>query len=221
MTSISYNEVEEGVAQPPDQVVEGEQHPGALAHRGARPAPLGGAGPLDGPVDVVGAQAERLEGGAHVLDAVDRQVDGPGAPVVAAPLLNGLPHGGVVDDREQLGQVVDEEAEVKHPATIARPEQRSLSFFLFFHKNIRATATTAVDTTTNRSCCPLNELNAAPSFRTYVKEKKSLITLMLCPSVSIVLIAIFAIWSMNIIAAVNKKYIILNFRSELFLRGCA
>ena len=99
----------------------GRRVDGELAHRDVRavdpPVPdaqdLLGVGDHE-QVDVVGAQAELLEGGAHVLDTVDRQVDGPGAPVVPAPLPNGLPHGGVVDDREQLGQVVGQETVVEH-----------------------------------------------------------------------------------------------------------
>ena len=62
----------------------------------------------DQQIDVVGPQTQALQGGAHVLDTVHGQVDGARPAVVAAPLLDGLADRGVVDDRQQLGEVVGE-----------------------------------------------------------------------------------------------------------------
>jgi hypothetical protein len=64
-------------------------------------------------VDVVGAEAERLERGADVLGAVDGQVDPARPPVFVAVALDRLAHGRVVHDRQQLGEMVAEQPEVE------------------------------------------------------------------------------------------------------------
>ena len=69
-------------------------------------------------VDVVRSQLEGLEGGADILDVVDGQVDRAGASVGVTPLLDGLADGGVVDHRQQLDEVIDQQLVVKGLVTV-------------------------------------------------------------------------------------------------------
>ena len=69
-------------------------------------------------VDVVGSQTQALQGGAHVLNTVYGQVDGTRPPVVTAPLLDGLTDRGIVDDRQQLGEMVGEHPVVEDLVTV-------------------------------------------------------------------------------------------------------
>ena len=64
-------------------------------------------------VDVIGPQTQALQGGTHILDAVHRQVDGARAAVLPAPELDGLAHGGVVDDGQRLGEVAGQDPVVE------------------------------------------------------------------------------------------------------------
>ena len=69
-------------------------------------------------VDVVGSQTQALEGGTHILNAVHGQVHGTRPPVVTAPLLDGLTDRGIVDDRQQLGEMVGEHPVVEDLITV-------------------------------------------------------------------------------------------------------
>lgn len=62
----------------------------------------------DDEVDVIGTEAEGLEGCPDLLRPVDRQVDRPGAPLVVTPLPDRVADRGVVDDGQQLGEMVPE-----------------------------------------------------------------------------------------------------------------
>jgi len=65
-------------------------------------------------VHVVGAEPEVAERRLHPIRLVDRQVDPTRAAVLMAVLLVRLAHGRVVHDRQQLAQVVSEDAVVQH-----------------------------------------------------------------------------------------------------------
>jgi hypothetical protein len=64
-------------------------------------------------IDIVGTQTERLERRLDILGPVDRQIHRPRVAVVGGPLLDRVAHGGVIDDRQQLVEMVTQQLEIQ------------------------------------------------------------------------------------------------------------
>lgn len=84
-------------------------------------------------VDVIGSQTQALQGGTHILDAVHRQVDGARAAVLPAPELDGLAHGGVVDDGQQLGEVAGQDPVVEGLVAIVELVEEDVLVHVLVH----------------------------------------------------------------------------------------